>query len=286
MRSAPLEPVFFSTYPYAACKVVGAERWPTALQYELDHLDESYWPGFRTLGQMLRICDAELMFCVGTYITRARNVVAKKFLASGKDVWVTVDDDMLVEQDELRRLVQTCRATRRGVVMPYLNRDGKSMVHRKLLGPTRWIGLDGGATSAVRGVDRAGLGCAALHRELIEFLADGAPHFAEQDNVPSPVLDTPMLFLEGVSRGSWVGEDYYFSSLCQDTGRPLDIMLDAPATHENLHAMLDLDGNILLSDPAQMARLDASLRANEQRFSSEEPGTDPSPGVPLESIGD
>jgi hypothetical protein len=275
---APLDPVFFSTFPYTGCKLHGVE-WPKRLEHEFAHLDESVWPGFRTLGQLRRVCESAVYVDGSTYITRARSVATKHFLDSGRDVWVSVDDDVFVEEDVLRRQVLVCRATRGGVALPYTNRDGKTMTFRKVAGPTQWISVPGSLgpfavpSLPVRTVDRVGMGCVALHRDLIERLAKDAPHFRERDR-PNGVEDCPALFLEGVQEGSWVGEDYHFSALCERAGSPLLVLLEAPCEHQGIGAMLDEDGKILIRGEPAAKKLDAAFR-EQDRLAASGPLTEP-----------
>lgn len=264
----PLEPVFFSTFPYTGCKLHGP-GWKKQLEYEFEHLDESVWAGFRSLGELRRVCDATVYVDGSTYITRARSVATKHFLDSGRDVWVSLDDDVFVEEDVLRRQILVCRATRGGVALPYTNRDGKTMTFRKVKGPTQWITTSLSSEAPyierepVRRVDRVGMGCVALHRDLIEKLAKDAPHFRELDR-PTGVENCPALFLEGVQEGSWVGEDYYFSALCERAGTPLLVLLEAPCEHQGIGAMLDVDGQILIRGEPAHQKLDAAFREQDR----------------------
>ena len=262
---APAEPVFFSTYPYAACKLAGADVWPARLAHELAHLASSQWPCWHTFDAWLHVGGAELYVDGSTYITRARSVAAGKFLASDKDVWLTCDDDIYADAEVLRRVVAACRSTRAGIALPYLNRDGKSMTFRRVAGPTQWVAVAGGDTVPVRVVDRVGFGCVALHRDYVVALAKDAPHFSEVDR-PGGVRNCPALFLEGVDEGSWVGEDYFFSARAERAGTPLRVLLNAPCTHQGMTAMLDVEGRICLADAKVADTLNSSLRAKEAQF--------------------
>jgi hypothetical protein len=284
MSTAPLDPVFFSTFPYTGCKLHGVE-WPKQLAWEFEHLDESVWPGFRSLGQLRRVCEAMVYVDGSTYITRARSVATKHFLDSGRDVWISLDDDVFVEEDVLRRLLLVCRATRGGVALPYTNRDGKTMTFRKVKGPTRYVevgfSLDRFESVPVRTVDRVGMGCVALHRDLVERLAKDAPHFRELDR-PTGVQNCPALFLEGVQEGSWVGEDYYFSALCERGGSPLLVLLESACEHQGIAAMLDVDGQICIRGELAARKLDAAFR-EQDRLAGE--GTPTEPCRPDETLG-
>lgn len=265
----PLDPVFFSTFLYSACKVVGHDAWPKWLREEYTRLSRSAWPALRTLDQLLHVADAEVMVDASTYIDRARCVAAGKFLASGKDVWVTCDDDIYAEADVLRRLVLACRKMRGGVAVPYMNRDGRSMTFRKVRGPTETLALDPvhSVSAQVRSVDRVGFGLVALHRQLVEGLAALVPQFREGDLSPLPC---PALFVNSVENGLWQGEDYSFSKLCEDAGTPLHVLLEAPCSHAGLLAMLDAEGRIAVADPARAAALNEGIRTKEQAWEASE----------------
>jgi hypothetical protein len=273
------DPVFFSTYPYAACKLAGADLWPERLQAELGNLAESVWPCWRTFDQWLRVGSAELYVDGSTYITRARSVATSHFLKSDKDVWLTCDDDIYADSDVLRRVVRACRATMGGIALPYLNRDGKSMTFRRVYGPTYWCD-DHGTRLPLRRVDRVGFGLVALHRSYVLALAEHAPRFREEDR-PHGVTDCPALFLEGVDGGSWVGEDYYFSARAEGVGLPMAVLLDAPCTHQGMTSSLDTEGRICIPDAKIAETLNTALRAKEALIAAE---TSPS-CVPTESQG-
>ena len=233
----PQPPLFFSTFPYAACKVVGAPGWPKALEHELAHLDESPWAGFRTLGQARRVAECRVHVDASTYITRARCVAAGRFLHehSDLDVWLTCDDDVFATEDVIAQVTAACRATRGLVALPYLNRDGRSMTFRRVTGPTEYA-----AQVPLRRVDRIGMGLAAMHRDFVSALAANAVSFENQ---------CPAIFLEGVTDvdpGVWTGEDFWLCGLAERAKLPMHAILNAPGEHEGLGAMLDLDGQIVV----------------------------------------
>lgn len=246
-------PVFASTYLYAMCKTLGIEaykRW-LAEHTETDAaLRSAPCQGLRTLGHLALLCDFDLGVDAGTYITRSRSVMAGRFLASNKDVWITVDDDIEASAEVLGRLLLACRATRDVVAAPYLNRDGGTMTFRLLYGEIYHVeGI------ALRSVDRIGAGLMALHRDLVEALAEKAPRFRSSNKEPMSVPDCPALFLEGVEDGDWMGEDYWFSRLCEQAGRPIHCLLDAPITHASWTAKVGLDSCVYVVDPSDVQSL-------------------------------
>ncbi|MDE3097024.1 MAG: hypothetical protein KGK07_13630 [Chloroflexota bacterium] len=261
---APLEAVFATTFLYAACKVVGNDAWPDYLKNDLAHPADSVWPAVRTLAyELSSVCDAELVTDASTYIDRARCVMAGRFLASSLDVWITCDDDVYADAEVLRTLIRVCRATRGGVAVPYMNRDGRSMTFRRVKGPTEWLELGEAMRRApVRVVDRVGFGLVALHRELVEALAfaPSTKWFRESERSR---LRCPHLFVNGVEDETFIGEDYSFSKLAEEACRPLRVLLEAPAEHAGILAMLDHEGHIRVADPERAAVLDTALREAE-----------------------
>lgn len=265
--TAPIEPVFATTFLYAACKVVGADAWPAYLAHQLANPEESAWPSIRTLAfELAAVCDVKLVTDASTYIDRARCVAAGRFLLSGLDVWLTCDDDIEADEDTLRKLILACRHTRGGVAVPYMNRDGKSMTFRRVSGPTEWLTLNDELRVPTRFVDRVGFGLVALHRDLVELLAHQAKWFRESD--ASRML-CPHLFVNDVEEGSWTGEDYAFSRKCDQAGRPLRVLLEAPCEHAGILAMLDAEGTILVADPKRAEALDLALRASERALTGQ-----------------
>lgn len=267
----PLEPVFATTFLYSACKMVGPDAWPAFLAAQTKHPERpGVWPSIYTLaGELPHVCDGEVKYDASTYIDRARCVAAGHFLASAFDVWLTCDDDIRADEDVLRSLILACRATRGGVAVPYINRDGRSMTFRKVSGPTQWIDLGGELRAPLRVVDRVGFGLVALHRELVEQLAfsPATKWFRESG---TSRLQCPQLFVNDVEDGTFMGEDYYFSKLCADLGRPLRVLLNAPIEHAEILAMLDEEGHIRVSDPARAAVLDEALRSHERAVAGQQ----------------
>lgn len=265
--SEPIAPVFATTFLYAACKVVGPLAWPDYLKGQLDHPATSDWPSIRTLGHELsNVCDAELVTDASTYIDRARCVAAGRFLLSAADVWITCDDDIAADEEVLRALILACRATREGVALPYMNRDGRSMTFRKVAGPTRWFGVDGGRTLPLRTVDRIGFGLVALHRDLVEHLAKEVVWFREREGSG---LNCPHLFVNDVEEGMFSGEDFSFCRRVERAGRTMRVLLDAPCDHAGILAMLDAEGRICLADPARAEALDQALRERERALAGQ-----------------
>jgi hypothetical protein len=250
-----MKPLFFSTFLYAPCKLVGAADWPDTLAYWLERLDEAPWHGLRTLGQARRVAECRVHVDASTYIDRARCVAAGQFLyRSGAecDVWLTCDDDVTADHVVLAQLVDVARATRGVCALPYLNRDGGSMTFRKVRGPTHWV-----EGCPIRAVDRVGMGLVAMHREAVSVLAEAAVPFFD-----GPQRDRcPFIFCNGVDDGTFIGEDFGFCALAERADLPVHVLLDAPGQHMNLTAKLDLDGRICVQGADVAARLSERLDA-------------------------
>lgn len=250
--------LFASTFMYSACKLVGTDNWPAWLAGSLQNLSASDWPAFKTLAHLRAVEAYKLHVDASTYIDRARCVAAARFLESGADVWLTVDDDLEAHAEVLYALVNMCRERRGGIAVPYVNRDGQSMTFRKVSGPTIACG-----PGLLRRVDRVGFGLVALHRDLVTKIAASVPHFRESD---LSALSCPALFVNGVDDGVWMGEDYSFSKLCEDAGHPLHVLLEAPAAHAGVWAMLDSEGRICVQDPARGAALQAGIEEKDRAY--------------------
>jgi hypothetical protein len=267
---AALEPVFATTFLYAACKVVGNDAWPDYLKADLAKPAESVWPAVRTLAyELSSVCEAELVTDASTYIDRARCVMAGRFLASGHDVWLTCDDDVYADAEVLRTLILACRATKGGIAVPYMNRDGRSMTFRRVKGPTKWLELGEVMKRApVREVDRVGFGLVALHRDLVLALANLPSTKWFRESARS-LVRCPHLFVNDVEDDTFIGEDYSFSKRAEDAGRPLLALLEAPAEHAGILGMLDHEGHIRLADPERAAYLDQALREAEKALAGQ-----------------
>ncbi len=251
--------IFASTFLYTAAKVAG-DSWPTYIAEQCRNLGSSEWPGLRTIGALATVSPIELYIDASTYITRARCVAAGHFLKSKADAWVTVDDDILVDRDTVRQAVEACRAIDGGVALPYLNRDGKSIVCRDVEDRTEWVQTSVGKLPGRR-VGRSGFGFVAMSRGYVERIAKKVEFFRE-DNLRSKEPDCPLLFAEGAENGSWIGEDYYFSRLAEVAGEPLRLLLDAPCEHAGRALKISAAGDVCLRDAATAERL---VKAVENR---------------------
>jgi hypothetical protein len=250
---------------YSACKQTGwtgAELLAHEAREGTASLDESPWPGFRTMAQVARLYPGQPVTSYvdgSTYVTRARCLAAGHFLrAAGKgcDVWLTCDDDVFASAEVCGQLIEVARATRGLCALPYLNRDGGSMTFRKVSPPTHWV-----EGNPIRTVDRVGMGLVAMHREFVATLDKLVPHFEE---------DYPALFLEGVAevdpetgRGLWTGDDYWLCMLAERSDLPMHVLLDAPGEHMGLRAKLDLDGAICLDDAEVARKLQERMAAKD-----------------------
>jgi hypothetical protein len=249
-----MTPIFFSTFMYAPCKIVGAAAWPEVLAYHLEHLDVAPWHALRTLGQARRIAECRIHIEASAYIDRSRCVSAGDFLNRlGKDcdVWLTCDDDVYADRVVIQQLVDVARETRGLCALPYLNRDGHTMTFRRVWGPTQYV-----AGAPVRCVDRVGMGLVAIHRDFIATLAERSISFVEEGD------ENPFIFrnsVEGETR-TFIGEDFYFCSLAERDQLPMHVLLEAPGQHMDLHAKLDLEGNICVKDEAVRQRFEAFHR--------------------------
>lgn len=267
--TSPLDPVFASTFLYSACKIVGVDHWHQYIASQRALGLQSDWPALRTLyGELPYVCAATVVEDASTYIDRARCVMAGRFLLSDCDVWLTIDDDIYADVETLRRLLVACRETRAGIAVPYLNRDGHSMTFRWAKGPTEWLQV-GSLRIPLRTVDRVGFGLVALHRDLVARLALHTSTRWFRESLDSPAR-CPHLFVNSVDDdGTFMGEDFHFSRLCESAGHPMRVLLEAPCEHAGLVAMLDEEGHIRVADPARAEILDRALREREKALAGQ-----------------
>jgi hypothetical protein len=262
-----MPPLFFSTFMYAACKVVGNDAWPETLQHLLRHPDKAVERlgtvgyAFQTLYEAQHLTDCTVHVSSNTYIARARCVAAATFLASGRDVWLTVDDDNYADRDVLRRLVTSCRETRGLASIPYANRDGRSMTMRRLLPPVTRLACG----ELVMRIDRVGLGMTAMHRDFITALDRACPPSRRFRSRPAAgALDVPGIFLAVPDDGEWCGEDFYACALAERAGLPMHALLEAPVTHEHVTSQLDVDGAVQLYNQQHVAAMNRGIEESNE----------------------
>jgi hypothetical protein len=268
LTPAPLPRMFFSTYQYAACKLVGGDKWPAVLAELMAHPERgpellgTRGFSFMTLSEARHVSEVAIHVASNSYIARARCVAAASFLASGCDVWLQCDDDTFADEETIRRQVTACRATKGLVALPYANRDGHSMCMRHVVPPTTWL-ADG---LPVRKVDRVGLGLTAVHRDVVAALDVACePAMRFRDRIAPDALDCPGIFLSAPVDGDWVGEDYFFCGLVERAGFPMHVLLEASVQHESLVTKLDTEGHVyILGQDRAEAMAKAIVDMNEQ----------------------
>lgn len=269
--SAPLPPVFYSMFHYAACKRVGAD-WPKVRDFLFEHPDQGaallgvQGLSFETLNEMRHLCTCVIHCAANTYIPRARCIAAGHFLRGpGKDcdVWVSVDDDTYADRESLRKLVTACRATRGLVGLPYASRDGMTIAFAHVREPSEEVARG----VVVRPVDRIGQGCVAMHRDMVASLDAVCPpsaRFRDRQD-PSAAFDCPGIFRSEPYEGDWLGEDYYVCELARAAGLRVDVLLEAWVDHAGLVTKLDMQGQLCIVGADNRARLEAGIRAINER---------------------
>lgn len=148
-----------------------------------------------------------------TIIAKGRSVSAFEFLQSTADVWLSVDDDVVVSLDAVEGMIQQCRAEPCLVIAPCLARYGESTNFQ--------IGVwnDGVEvrTRAPNGtelvnIEAGGFGCFAVSREVIQSAWDHSADrefWQETGSTRGRVL-LRAIFGDEVSGRRWLTEDVAF----------------------------------------------------------------------------
>jgi hypothetical protein len=252
--------LFMSVFAYSVAKALG-ERWEVWLQSQLADPLSSPVEGIRTLGHAMRLGPDVTAYIDGsTYVTRARSRAAGKFLASKSDVWLTCDDDVLVEKEGIENLVRACRATRGVVSVPLLIRGGTSVCFGHVpMNPALVVEHDG---VPLFPIEMTGMGLVAIHREVLEAVAPAVPltNRGETDGMVFRAF-----FTETIREGMWVGEDYHFCILAREAGKPVHLLLETQGTHAGRTCKLGRDLYLSVGDEDTAAKLRANAATAKEK---------------------
>jgi cellulose synthase/poly-beta-1,6-N-acetylglucosamine synthase-like glycosyltransferase len=238
----PPPKLFLSTMLYAAAKRLGYQEASQELFRQVTKLDptsdSSGIPAAVTLARAAALEPATLNVNAGaTVIGKARSLAAAEFLASDADVWLSVDDDVVVSQDALVPLIEQCRVEPCLAVVPCLLRNSSSAPNPKPV-----INLVAGAVALqaqlgpykLESVDAGGFGCFAVSRAVVAAAAELVG--AAGDFLHDGRLFRRLFFDELIDR-HWVTEDLAF---CRRV-RELGFRLWAVRTGYSIHAGQRLD---------------------------------------------
>jgi hypothetical protein len=254
------EPLFMSVFAYSVAKALG-DRWDLWLQSQLADPLSSPVEGFRTLGQAMRLGPDVTAYIDGsTYVTRARSRAAGKFLASGCDVWLTCDDDVLVEKEGIAALVRACRSTRGVVSVPLLIRGGTGACWGNVpMNPATIVEADG---VSLFPIETTGMGLVAIHREVLNAIAPNVPVTSRGEN---DGMVFRAFFTETIRNETWVGEDYHFCILAREAGKPVHLVLDVEGTHAGRTCKLGKDLYLSVGDEDTAAKLRANAATAKEK---------------------
>jgi hypothetical protein len=234
--------VFASTFTYAWTKLYGQAWVKAALSADPDAPGAS--PALRAFGPA-RMCKhialtfgAVPVLDIGTtLITKARSQAAGAFLSSGRDVWLSFDDDAVTDGITLESLVECAHDTGGLVAVPCLTRGTKTVAWQ--LGypwypqKVRRMGRH-----ALYPILASSFSVVAIARRAVEECARnvstcGVGHEA-----------FPALFRENVLGTHWVGEDVGFCLMLQKMGIPVHALLHAPLWHAGRFCSVNEAGDL------------------------------------------
>lgn len=182
-------------------------------------------PAVQTLRRVAESFDTALRVDGGAVcIAKARTRHLDAALESGRDVWVTVDDDVEASVRTVRWLVEAVHDTQPSIcIVPcWLRTERVVNVEWSPVYTTRALSDGGAARRATRG----GFGLVAVNRAAMLAVADASPEFTDSDGMRKRAA-----FFERFQGGQWLGEDFAFFSRV-----PASVRVEALITGETSHA--------------------------------------------------
>lgn len=230
--------VFASTGSYLLGRMIGSNEACAALTRIAATgaapagLEGAHVPGALTVHELAKLFDVTLKVdgesvCIG----KSRSRALADALASGADVWVTVDDDVFAAGDTLRWLVEA--VTRDDAphvcIVPCPLRNDPSRVN------VQWTSVyleeQLPRHGLVRRAKWGGFGLVAMNRAAMEA-ASSAPSFRDHDGRLKSAAFLELL----TSEGRWMGEDCSFFERL-----PRSVVVDALVTGNVSHGSYKLD---------------------------------------------
>jgi len=175
----------------------------------------AYAPSVLRAASLARHFGSELLLEIGRPIELVRTRVVSRFLDSGAEHLLTIDDDIVAPDDAVDRLLALGSAV---ATAPYpIALDGRLVSSVKGVGEEQWIAVP---PREVFAVSHTGLGFTLIHREV----------FAK--------VRTPWFQFGAGSAGHVIGEDVWFSNGVTQAG--LQILCDGSVRCSHFKEGLDL----------------------------------------------
>ena len=237
--------VFCSLFAYSLRK-----RWERegrdvneAVREEIAKKEESDVAGFRAAARLAYVADVNLYVSMSSLLARARSHAAGLFLRSGRDVWVSVDEDVEASEEVLASLVKSASShsfprtvpsptrVNSGIVLTaqVCSGNGRTDINA-IVNPNRGREVDG---RRVVPCMQGGFSLAAFSWDAIEHMRKAYPHLVydgESGQGLGIFLETIMPSHDGKSM-QWVSEDIVCCRRAQTCGVPVECLLDAEVTH-------------------------------------------------------
>jgi hypothetical protein len=234
--------VFASTFTYAHTKLYSQDWVKRALSWDPDHPDcpsavAAFCPARMAKTIALTFGAVPLLDNGSTLITKARSQAAGAFLSSGRDVWLSFDDDALADGPTLEALVACAHECKALVAAPCLTRGTNTLAWQ--------LGYPWDPSSVLECLGHklypilaTSFSCVALSRAAVEACMPDASMCGFGHEA------FPALFREMVVASHWVGEDVAFCWLLDKLGVPVRALLHASAWHAGRYASVNEAGDV------------------------------------------
>lgn len=223
--------LFASLLCYAATKAAGDDWRDVEKEYRANPA-ACPWPGFQTLANAESLpVERVLAWVDGSGgLSKARCRSAGLFMLSMADVWLSIDDDCLIEPTGIVRLVEVCRRLRGVAYAPYLTRaidvEKGSLGPAALAGQSLFFNSDGLAP-----ITTWAMGATAIHIDAMMAVADVVPYVEQTFQEP---CGYPAAFIEMIHHGKWCNEDHAFAVRCLQKRVPAVAVAGIPTVHAGL----------------------------------------------------
>jgi hypothetical protein len=224
---------FVSIFCYSFSKLVADPE--AFIKEEVERGESAEWPAFRTLYRLRKLV-GPMVFRTdrATLIAKARSRMTHSFLRdSDADVWVTIDDDIEANANDLKLMIGALRDPSSEVVIApcamrldlRLNIWTDDRKIRETSDGVRLLEITGGGAALV-----------GYKRKPLERMAAAYPELW-YCNAPDDIGIG--LFLETIRDHRWSGEDFEFCRRARGCGVRLESLVDTAILHAGVPAYVN-----------------------------------------------
>lgn len=243
--------VFASTFTYAYTKLYGQAWVKGALSADPDgpHASpalKAFCPARMCKHIALTFGAVPVLDIGTTLITKARSQAAGAFLSSGRDVWLTFDDDAVTDGATLASLVECAHNSGGLVAAPCLTRGSQSLAWQ--------LGYPWDASKVKRTGRHSLYPILATSFSVVAIARRAIEECARNVSTCGVGHDAfPALFRENVLGTHWVGEDVGFCLMLAKMGIPVHALLHAPLWHAGRFCSVNEAGDVQTDEESALA---------------------------------